>query len=289
MSLIQLMRSKHIHLLFLIFFILSVFSSFLWLLNDALKQQFNFTASEVLGADGTIESTKPLPQNLNYLAEINSVKLSQTINFTSMAITGKGSVLAHIRAIEHTFPLKGEVKIKTNLGIFTHTKLGPNQLWIDEALKTRLKVNLFDTIQLGKHNFQLAGIIQAEPARAGTTFMLAPKMMMRLEDVEKTGLIQPYSKILYQSFVQGEDQYFAHFIQQIKSQYSELKIYTVKEGRPFANTIFSLAERYIGIFIVLTVMLSGMGMMVLSEAFSSDMIVTVALLKRGKGEENMSP
>ena len=62
---------------------------------------------------------------------------------------------------------------------------------------------------------------------------------------------------------------------QVKNQFSKLKIYSTREGRPFANSIFNLAERYIGIFIVLTVMLSGLGMIILAKAYAAENILTI--------------
>lgn len=280
MTIIRLMRSKHIAVLFLIFFILATLSSFLWLTSDSLKRNFNFTASEVLGADGSIESNQVLPKEVYTLAKNYPIELSQTINFTSMAIAQKNSVLAHIRVIENNFPLRGKVQIKTaGEKINNQPKLKVDEVWIDDALKTRLGVNLGDDLQLGNHHFQITGIIMSEPARAGMSFMLAPKVMMRTEEVAKTELIQPYSRILYQLFISAENTDFDKFTQQIKNQFPKLKIYSTREGRPFANSIFNLAERYIGIFIVLTVILSGLGMIILAKAYAAENILTVALLK----------
>ena len=85
MNMVQLMRSKHIVLLFFIFLVLSTFSSFLWLMSDALKRNFNFTASEVLGADGSIESNQILPTELNDIAKKYPIKLSETKAEITMA------------------------------------------------------------------------------------------------------------------------------------------------------------------------------------------------------------
>lgn len=280
MSIIRLMRSKHILLLFLIFFILSTLSSFLWLLTDALQRNFNFTASEVMGADGSIESNQILPQEIYTVAKKYSITLSKTINFTSMAIAKNSSALAHIRAVEQNFPLKGKVQIqKENEQKIDNPKLNPNEIWIDEALRARLGVNLSDELQLGKSYFKITGIILSEPVRAGMAFMLAPKMIINLADVDKTGLIQPYSRVLYQLFIEGNAQNFRQFTQEVKQQFNKLKVYSVQEGRPFANSVFNLAERYIGIFIVLTVILSGLGMIVLAKAYAAENILTIALLK----------
>jgi putative ABC transport system permease protein len=279
MNIIKFMRSKHIQLLFLIFFMLSTLSSFLWVLSDALKSNFNFTASEVLGADGSLESNQPIPNDIYHLAKPYPIKFSETINFTSMAIAEKQSTLVHVRAIENTYPLKGEVKIKINNQILTQVKLGPNQIWIDEALKTRLGVNFSDSIQLGQHVFQVSGIILSEPARAGMANMLAPKIMIRMNDLKKTELIQPYSRVLYQLFIEAEDKSFDDFKQKVKKSYPGLKMYSTKEGRPFANSIFNMAERYLGIFIVVTVLLSGVGMLALSKAYAADMLPMIALLR----------
>lgn len=279
-NMIKLMRSKHILILFVIFFILATLSSFLWLVSDSLKRNFNFTASEVLGADGSIESNEILPKEIYNLAQKYPIELSQTINFTSMAIAQNSSVLAHIRAVETNFPLKGKIQIKTqNNPINSNAKLGVNQIWVDEALKTRLGLNIADEVQLGNQHFMVSGIIISEPARAGMSLMLAPKIIMRIEDVEKTKLVQPYSRVLYQLFVLAETKDFSQFSQQVKTQFSKLKIYSTREGRPFANSIFNLAERYIGIFIVLTVMLSGLGMIILAKAYAAENILTIALLK----------
>lgn len=291
MKILQLIRSKNVQLLFVIFLMLSTLNSFLWIFTDVLKHNFNFTASEVLGADASIESNVILPKALDVLIDTYPIKSSKTINFTSMAISEKASTLAHVRAIDSAYPLKGQIKIKTyHHSFLTNPKIEANQIWVDEALKVRLGVNLLDKIQLGNHVFELTGIIQSEPARAGMIFVLAPKIIIRIEDVEKTGLVQPYSRVLYQMFIQGKDTRLSEIIETVKNQFKTLKVYTVQEGRPFANAIFDLAERYLGIFIVLIVILSGIGMMVLSQDFASKSVVTVALFKTfGYGIKEIVP
>lgn len=283
------MRSKHIRLLFTIFLMLSTTSTFLWLMSDVLKRNFNYTASEAIGADGTVESNQPLPKGLIDMAKSYDIVLSQALNFTSMAIAEKNTALAHIRAIEQNFPLKGSVKIVSkNNEISEHAKLEKDQIWIDTALKNRLDVMINDAVQLGDHVFHIAGIILSEPIRAGSSFMFAPKIMMRVEDLEKTKLIQPYSRVLYQLFIQADDKTFSTYTHEIKNKFTNLKVYSVQEGRPFANSIFNLADRYLSIFIILMAILSSLGMIVLSEAYAKENVMLIALLKTfGYGQKRI--
>ncbi len=276
---ISLMRSKSLYLLVLLFLMLSILSSFLWLFSDALKRNFNFTETELLGADGSVESAQALPKEMEGMAKHDGIKLSHTINFSSMMISEKKSTLGHVRAIDKAYPLKGQIKIQTKQGVLTEAKLEPDQIWIDEALKTRLGVSLFDFIQLGQHRFQVSGIIVSEPARAGMAFMLAPKSLIRIEDVLKTGLVQPYSRVLYQSFIKAEDSALKNFQLKVKAKFKNIKTYSAQEGRSVASPIFNMGERYIGIFIVVTVVLSGMGMMALAQANASENRLMIALLK----------
>ncbi|OIQ81758.1 hypothetical protein GALL_364750 [mine drainage metagenome] len=60
-----------------------------------------------------------------------------------------------------------------------------------------------DNVAIGVRNFRVAAILQQDPAHGGVLFSFAPRLMMQLDDVAATGLVQTGSHISYHLLVAG--------------------------------------------------------------------------------------
>ena len=74
-----------------------------------IEQAMQDRTSAMLGADGLVSSTRPLPDRYATLARDAGLEVAESISFMSMLITDQGSRLAGIRAVTKEYPLRGEV------------------------------------------------------------------------------------------------------------------------------------------------------------------------------------
>ena len=79
------------------------------LFTDRVEQGMQTRTSALLGADGMIDSTRPVDDSYATLAREFGLQVARSVSFMSMAITETGSRLAGVRAVSSHYPLRGEL------------------------------------------------------------------------------------------------------------------------------------------------------------------------------------
>ena len=125
------------------------------------------------------------------LARLGTV--SEVIRLRAMA--GKAGaddrVLAELKAVDTHYPLYGRLQLAHG------AVLGRGEIAVSSALADRLATRTGDVLAVGRTRFRVAGIIADEPDQAGEGFGFGPVAIIRLADLDATGLLAPGS--LYRS------------------------------------------------------------------------------------------
>ncbi len=80
----------------------------------------------------------------------------------------------------------------------------PGEVWLDERLTAALSAAPGSRVKLGNAELRVGAVLTLEPDRGANFFNIAPRLMMNLDDVPATGLIQTGSRVTYQLFAAGE-------------------------------------------------------------------------------------
>ncbi|MGI4878392.1 MAG: ABC transporter permease [Janthinobacterium lividum] len=116
-------------------------------------------------------------------------RVSEVVRLRAMA--GKAGsddrVLAELKAVDDRYPLYGRL-VLTNGGVVV-----PGSVAIAPALADRLNLRAGDRLAVGSASLRIAGIIADEPDATGDGFGFGPRVLMRLDDIAATGLLQPGS------------------------------------------------------------------------------------------------
>jgi len=122
-------------------------------------------------------------------------EISESASLRAMARLASGkSALVEIKAVDGAYPLYGKVEIAEPKGA------GP--LWRDPAtivvgrtLLDRLNIGVGDTVTIGDAKVKIGGVIGAQPDRLADRLAYGPKVLMSLDTLMSTGLVQPGSLI----------------------------------------------------------------------------------------------
>ena len=76
-------------------------------------------------------------------------------------------------------------------------------MWLDSRLFPALGLSLGDTVSVGYAKLRVTRVLTAEPDRRPSFLDLGPRLLMRVEDVPATKLIQPGSRISYRLLLAG--------------------------------------------------------------------------------------
>ncbi|CAH0148801.1 hypothetical protein SRABI118_00476 [Massilia sp. Bi118] len=266
---------------------------------DRMRSSLNRDAHQLLGADLLINADQPLRQDWRDEAAKRGLLLADTVTFPSMAQAGEGdasqAVLASVKAVSSTYPLRGQLKITTSaddaseaLGDATHDTPAPGTVWVDVNLLPALKAKIGSSIQLGDKRFRIARLIASEPDRGASFSNFAPRVMLAMADLKATGLVDNYARITYRmqvaakspndrATVAGYEQWLRE--RMAADNVKGVRIETLENGRPEMRSTLDRAERFLALVGLLSAMLAAVAVAMAARRFMQRHLDSVAMLR----------
>ncbi len=266
---------------------------------DRLRAGLNRDAHQLLGADLVVAADSQLPAAWREEAILRGLELSDTAVFPSMAQAGEGeagrSVLASLKAVGKGYPLRGRVKVTTSadeandsVGIAAPDIPAPGTVWLDAALARGLDAQVGGTVRLGDATFRVAQLIASEPDR-GTGFMsFAPRVMLRMDELASTNLVQVGSRVTYRMLAASKpgaradaaSDYTAWLRERIKADGARgIRIDTLEDGRPEMRATLDRADRFLSLVGLLSAMLAAVAVAMAARRFMLRHLDACAMLR----------
>ncbi len=251
--------------------------------TNRIASHLNNQGGMLLGGDAVLISDHAISAKYIDEAKQAGLQAASTLEFASMAINSDKNQLAEIKAIDDNFPLIGDFGV-----LFSAEKLAQNvqarpqksEVWIEPRLANALNLKLGDKLELGASKFKVAGILMREPSRGGDMFSFAPRVMMHMNDVPATELIQFGSRVKYQLLISGDAKNIKTFIGKITPNLQRgERIEDVKTARPEIRSALDKAEVFLGLSAMVSVVLAIVAMLLASGPFVARSQETAALLR----------
>lgn len=261
---------------------------------DRVNQALALRANELLGGDLVVSASNPLPSALRELASKNAANYTESVEFPSMVLAGEHLELAGVKAIAANYPLRGELRIATQLFApdeATRDIPAAGQAWLENRLASALGVKVGDTVKLGSISLTVSAILTNEPARAaGNVFNLAPRLLFNTEDLTKTELITAGSRVQYSAYMAGPAASILSLRTAIDQQYkNELRMRGIDDARPEIRTALDRATRFLGLAALASVLLSGVAVAMATRQFVQRQLDQCALLRCfGAGQKHVT-
>jgi len=173
---------------------------------DRVWQALTREANQMLGADVLLVSDRPFAPDLGEEIAKRDLTRADGVSFVSMARAGETAQLAGVKAVSAGYPLRGKLRIAPRLNAEdaeTGAIPPPRSVWLDERLSAALGVEPGQQIELGNARFTVGAVLTLEPDRGVSFFNIAPRLLMRVDDLPATGLIQTGSRASYHLYVAG--------------------------------------------------------------------------------------
>ncbi len=184
-------------------------------IQHALTQQ----AAEFLGGDLKISSPTPLPPDFQKTALELGLSTANTVEFITMLNHDDNAVLSEIKAVDHHYPLIGDMQVfSSDLNQAQTLPHGPQpgKIWLEPRLLTLLNASLGDSLMLGKKRLEIEYLIQVEPDKINSGFF-SPRAMIAAVDLANTELIQAGSRAQYYLLLSGSPDNCAAFEKAIQA------------------------------------------------------------------------
>ena len=179
---------------------------------DRLQRAIEEESTTFLGADRVISGSREIPEGFREAARDAGLKLADVITFNSMVYAdASGSdrnQLASVKAVAPGYPLRGVARISTEpFGRGEATAQVPDvgDVWMDSRLFPALGIDVGDRVAVGYAEFTVGAVLTSEPDRGGSFMDFGPRLLMRVEDIPATRVVQPGSRIGYALMLAGDD------------------------------------------------------------------------------------
>jgi putative ABC transport system permease protein len=161
-------------------------------ITSGLTQQ----ASALLGGDAQIELSYRFatPEERQTLARF-AARLSEIVDFRSMAVVGEERALVQVKAVDAAYPLVGQVELQPAIGLdqaLARQNGLPGAVMAPD-LAARLGLVPGDSFELGGLQFRLGALLLFEPDASAGAVTLAPRILLLSADLAGSALLQPGS------------------------------------------------------------------------------------------------
>lgn len=165
--------------------------------NSVLEQR----SRTLLGADLGLRSRQKMPPNeLDKILERlpQGTQSYRRLSLFSMVQGHENARLISLRGIEKSWPFYGGLKLESR-GVYPADQgradfLKPGEVWAYEELKLQLGVEKGDQIKIGGESFTLSDFVTEDSQQTFEQGGLAPRIFMRLDDLELLGLVGQESR-----------------------------------------------------------------------------------------------
>ncbi len=251
--------------------------------TDRVAQAMRLSATELLAADLLIASSNPIDSAWVRRAHRHGLATARTLSFRSMLANGDRFLLAEVKAVSEGYPLRGRLEVADRpFGAAhpTHTIPSPGTVWLDGRLLSALGVRVGQTVQLGATRFTVAEILAFEPDRGGELFHIAPRLLMHIADVPRTGLVKPASRVTHRLLLAGNAPEIASFRSILAGALRPgERMQGTDEASPQLRTALKRASQYLGLASITSVLIAGVAVTLAARRYATRHADSVAILR----------
>ncbi|AXK53028.1 ABC transporter permease [Pseudomonas protegens] len=239
-------------------------------------------ATEFLGADLLLEGSSPARPEQVDSGRALGLDHARIVEFSSVIATDNGIQLSSIKAVDNAYPLRGQLKSAAAPYGIEEPGGGPKagEAWVESRLLTALNLKIGDSIDVGTHPLRLARVLTYEPDRAGNFYSLTPRVLISLDDLQATGVVQPGSRVSYKELWRGPALALESYRQLIKPGLApNQRLQDARDGNQQIGGALGKAERYLNMASLVAVLLSGVAVALSANRFAARRFDASALLR----------
>jgi putative ABC transport system permease protein len=251
--------------------------------TDRVGQAVAQQAAEVIASDLRLQASRELSDDYITRARSRGLLTARTLTFPTVVFYGEDSSLASIRAVGEGYPLRGKVKIADapfTPGRETREIPARGEVWLDSRLLARLGAQVGDSVDIGAVTFKASKVLDYRPDQGSAFVDLAPSLLMNLEDMPATQLIQPGSRATYAILFAGSPAAVRAFKTDLEATKSASeRLVDVAEASPQIQASMDRAGRFLNLSALITVLLAAVAVAMAARRYVRRHLDNVALMK----------
>lgn len=244
-------------------------------ISDRMEKGLSQQSREFMAGDRALRSSREVPQAWLEEAQKRGLKVGKQLTFATMTFAGDTPQLANVKAVDDIYPMYGD--LQTNP---PGLKPQAGSVLLAPRLMALLNLKTGDTIDVGDATLRIAGEVIQEPDSGFNPFQIAPRLMMNLADVDKTGSVQPGSRVTWRYKFGGSenqlDGYEKWLLPQLKP---EQRWYGLEQDEGALGRSIERSQQFLLLSALLTLLLAVAAVAVAMNHYCRSRYDLVAILK----------
>jgi len=228
--------------------------------SDRLSRALAREAHQLLGGDLLLLADHPWDPAYRTEAEARGLRVIGSVSFPSMTAANGASHLADLKAVQPGYPLRGALRTAPALNqpdSETQETPARGTVWLDERLTAALETKVGDVVRLGSASFAVSAVLTLEPDRGVNFFNIAPRLMMHIDDLPATQLIQVGSRVTWRLHLAGEAKAVAAYQKWAEKRLGRgERIESLDNARPEVRNALDRAEKFLRLAALLAAVLA---------------------------------
>lgn len=244
-------------------------------ISDRLEKGLSQQSREYMAGDRALRSSREVPAAWIDKAREEGLKVGEQVSFSTMTWAGNTPQLADVKAVDRVYPMYGTLQTKPE-GV----KPQPGTVLLAPRLLALLNLKVGDEIDVGDATLRIAGEIVQEPDAGFNPFQMAPRLMMNMADVEKTGAVQPGSRVSWRYKFGGTPEQLASYEKWLLPQLKpEHRWYGLEQDEGALGKSLERSQQFLLLSALLTLLLAVAAVAVAMGHYCRSRYDLVAILK----------
>ena len=244
-------------------------------LSDRMEKGLNQQSRDFMAGDRTLRSSAPVADAWLAQARTDGLQVSSQLSFMTMTFADQTPQLASIKAVDDRYPMFGTLQTEP-----PGLKPQAGSVLVAPRLLALLNLKVGDNIDVGDTTLRIAGEVIQEPDSGFNPFQTAPRLLMNLADVEKTGAVQPGSRLTWRYKFSGNPQQLTGYDNWIQPQLkADQRWISVENSEDALGRSMLRAQQFLLLSALLTLMLAIAAVAVAMSHYCRSRYDLVAVLK----------
>jgi putative ABC transport system permease protein len=244
-------------------------------ISDRMEKGLSQQSRDFMAGDRTLRTTSPAAEAWLNKARDEGLSVSSQLHFMTMTFAQETPQLADVKAVDDAYPMFGTLQTDP-------PGLRPQAGTVLAAprLLALLNLKVGDNVDVGDTTLRIAGEVIQEPDGGFNPFQTAPRLLMNLVDVEKTGAVQPGSRLSWRYKFSGDPAPLARYDSWIEPQLkADQRWISVDNSEDALGRSMQRAQQFLLLSALLTLMLAIAAVAVAMSHYCRSRYDLVAVLK----------
>jgi len=243
--------------------------------SDRMEKGLSQQSREFMAGDRALRSSREVPQAWLDEARRQGLKVSEQLSFQTMTFAADTPQLASVKAVDDRYPMYGELQTQP-----PGMKPAAGTVLLAPRLMALLNLKAGDSIDVGDATLRIAGEVVQEPDSGFNPFQMAPRLLLNTADVEKTGAVQPGSRVTWRYKFAGTpaqlESYEKWLLPQLKPEH---RWYGLEQDEGALGKSLERSQQFLLLSALLTLLLAVAAVAVAMSHYCRSRYDLVAILK----------